>query len=95
VLTLQTFDSERDAAELANDGVYGLGASIWTRDIDRSLRIAQELDAGTVWINDWAVVYDEFEEGGFKQSGLEGSMVSPRWMISLSQAHRVQAGSVG
>jgi len=70
VLTLQTFDSERDAVELANDSEYGLGASIWTRDIDRSLRIARELDAGTVWINDWAVVYDEFEEGGFKQSGL-------------------------
>ena len=70
VLTLQTFDSERDAVELANDSEYGLGASIWTRDIDRSLRIARELEAGTVWINDWAVVYDEFEEGGFKQSGL-------------------------
>ena len=55
VLTLQTFDSERDAVELANDSEYGLGASIWTRDIDRSLRIARELDAGTVWINDWAV----------------------------------------
>jgi len=33
-------------------------------------RIAREIDAGTIWINDWAVIYDECEEGGFKQSGL-------------------------
>ena len=32
--------------------------------------MARELDAGTIWINDWAVVYDEFEEGGFHQSGV-------------------------
>jgi hypothetical protein len=39
------------------------------RDVDRPLRVAREVDAGTIWINDWAVVYDEFEEGGFKESG--------------------------
>ncbi|MDR7098953.1 acyl-CoA reductase-like NAD-dependent aldehyde dehydrogenase [Lysobacter niabensis] len=70
VLTLQVFDTESEAVALANDSEYGLAASVWTRDVDRSLRVARELDAGTVWINDWAVVYDEFEEGGFKQSGL-------------------------
>jgi acyl-CoA reductase-like NAD-dependent aldehyde dehydrogenase len=37
--------------------------------VDRPLRIARELQAGTVWINDWLVVRDEFEEGGYKQSG--------------------------
>ncbi len=48
---------------------YGLAASIWTRDVNRPLRVAREIDAGTIWINDWAW-FDEFEEGGFKQSGL-------------------------
>src|ERR1700681_3574341 len=47
-----------------------LSASVWTRDLDRPLRVAQALEAGTVWINDWAKVYDSTEEGGFKQSGL-------------------------
>src|SRR5215467_10336473 len=39
---------------------YGWSAS-WTRDV-----VAREVDAGTIWINDWAVVHDEFKEGGFK-----------------------------
>lgn len=70
VATLQVFDTEQHAIELANDNEYGLAASIWTQDVNRPLRIARDIDAGTIWINDWAVIYDEFEEGGFKQSGL-------------------------
>jgi betaine-aldehyde dehydrogenase len=69
VLTMQVFDTEEEAIGLANDSEFGLCASVWSRDIDRPLRVARELDSGTVWVNDWAVLYDQFEEGGFKQSG--------------------------
>jgi len=70
VLVMQAFDTEAEAVTLANDSEYGLSASIWSTDVDRPLRIARQIEAGTVWINNWAIVYDETEEGGYKQSGL-------------------------
>jgi betaine-aldehyde dehydrogenase len=70
VLVMQGFDTEEEAVALANNSEYGLSASVWSADVDRPLRIARQLEAGTVWINNWAVVYDETEEGGYKQSGL-------------------------
>jgi betaine-aldehyde dehydrogenase len=70
VLVMQGFDREEEAVALANNSEYGLSASVWSTDVDRPLRIARQLESGTVWINNWAVVYDETEEGGYKQSGL-------------------------
>jgi betaine-aldehyde dehydrogenase len=70
VLVMQAFDTETDAVALANDSKYGLAASIWSTDVDRTERIARQIDAGTVWVNGWAIVYDESEEGGYKASGL-------------------------
>jgi betaine-aldehyde dehydrogenase len=69
VLTMMVFDSEAEAVQLANDSEYGLSASIWTRDTDRPFRVARDIDAGTIWINDWAVFWSEFEDGAFKRSG--------------------------
>ncbi|GGH58452.1 aldehyde dehydrogenase family protein [Rothia aerolata] len=70
VLVMQTFTSEEEAIEMANATEYGLAAAIWSRDIDRPLRVAREIEAGTVWINDWAALFDQFEEGGYKASGV-------------------------
>jgi betaine-aldehyde dehydrogenase len=70
VATFEVFDSEADAVRLANITEYGLAASIWSRDVDRPRRVGRQLRAGTVWTNTWAVVVDQFEEGGFGQSGL-------------------------
>jgi betaine-aldehyde dehydrogenase len=70
VLVMQGFDTEEQAVALANDSEYGLAASVWSTDVDRPLRVARQIEAGTVWINNWAIVYDETEEGGYKQSGL-------------------------
>ncbi len=52
VLAVMTVGSVSEAIALANDGGYGLGASVWTADRYRGLRIARELDAGMVWLND-------------------------------------------
>jgi betaine-aldehyde dehydrogenase len=69
VLTMMVFDSEEEAVQLANDSEYGLSASTWTRNVDRPFRVAREIDAGTIWINDWAAFWSEFEDGAFKRSG--------------------------
>ncbi|AYF74155.1 aldehyde dehydrogenase family protein [Nocardia yunnanensis] len=70
VATFEIFTTEAEAITRANATEYGLAASIWTRDVDRPLRVGRELEAGTVWTNTWAIVVDQFEEGGFKQSGM-------------------------
>ena len=69
VATIQVFDTIEEAVTLANDSIYGLSASVWSQDVDLPLRVGRELQVGTVWINNWAQVNDEFEEGGFKLSG--------------------------
>ncbi len=69
VQTLQVFDTEAEAIALANDSDYGLSACVWSRDIDRPIRVARRLQAGLVSINSWANLAVEFEEGGFKSSG--------------------------
>src|SRR5690606_8018728 len=61
VITVQRFKDEKEAIALANDSEFGLSASIWTRDLDRSLRVAQALESGSVFVNDWAKVYDGTE----------------------------------
>jgi betaine-aldehyde dehydrogenase len=69
VQTVQVFDTEDDAVELANDSEYGLSACVWSRDVNTPMRVARRLDAGLVSINSWANLAVEFEEGGFKSSG--------------------------
>lgn len=68
--TFEVFDDEEEAVALANATEYGLAASVWTADGARGLRMADRIEAGTVWVNGWALVFDQFEEGGAKQSGL-------------------------
>lgn len=70
VATFEIFDSEEDLVERVNATEFGLAASVWTQNGPRGLRVANQIEAGSVWINGWAAVLDQFEEGGFKQSGL-------------------------
>lgn len=78
VVTLQPFQSTSQAVELANGTKYGLSATIFSSNIDRALSVAEEIDAGVVWINDWLVRDLRTPFGGMKESGVgrEGGMAA-------------------
>jgi succinate-semialdehyde dehydrogenase/glutarate-semialdehyde dehydrogenase len=59
-----------EGIERANDSIYGLGSSIWTRDLDRANEAAERLEAGYTWVNSPQIIFDELPFGGVKQSGL-------------------------
>ena len=70
VLTVLEFDDEEEALQLANGVDYGLSATIWTRDSARLLRMAERVEAGTVWCNTARLYDPALPFGGYKNSGL-------------------------
>ena len=70
VVSVTPFDSEEQALAWANSTRYGLSASVWTNDLARAHRVAERLDAGTVWVNCWLVRDLRVPFGGVKDSGV-------------------------
>lgn len=69
VLTVQPFDTEDEAIQLANSTPYGLASGVQTQNLARAHRIADRLQAGIVWVNDWAMLDPAVPFGGVKDSG--------------------------
>jgi len=70
VLSVIKYETTEDAIRLANDSPYGLAGGVWSADKDRAMRVARELRAGTVWINEWHLLSEKAPFGGYKQSGV-------------------------
>ncbi len=70
VLSVIKFRGEEEALAIANDVRFGLGSGVWTSDIGRAMRMAERIQAGTVWVNTYRAVSYLSPFGGYKDSGL-------------------------
>jgi betaine-aldehyde dehydrogenase len=70
VLSILRFETAEEAVKIANGIIYGLSASIWTKDLDTAIMLSRKIDAGTVWVNTFMDGYPELCFGGYKESGI-------------------------
>nr|WP_276202519.1 aldehyde dehydrogenase family protein [Streptomyces pathocidini] len=74
VLAVLPFDGDDEGIALANDTLYGLAASAWSRDVYRAGRATREIRAGCVWVNDHIPIVSEMPHGGYRASGFGKDM---------------------
>ncbi|GAA3756115.1 aldehyde dehydrogenase family protein [Terriglobus aquaticus] len=70
VLSVTTFKTDDEAMEIANDTLYGLGAGVWTKDMNRAYHFGRGIEAGRVWTNCYHLYPAHAAFGGYKQSGI-------------------------
>ena len=86
VLPLIKFKDAEDAVARANASEYGLGGSIWSKDLDKAYELAGRMDTGTVWINKHADLAPNLPFGGAKMSGI-GTELGDEGLAEFTQAH--------
>ncbi len=64
------FKDEAEVVKMANDSVYGLGGAVWTKNINRAIRVARGVETGRIWVNCYNVLPEGAPFGGYKESGI-------------------------
>ena len=89
------FKTEEEVIRMANDNVYGLGGAVWTRDLNRAIRVSRGIETGRMWVNTYNQIPEGAPFGGYKESGigrethkviLEHYTQMKNIMINLSEA---------
>jgi aldehyde dehydrogenase (NAD+) len=70
VVCVIKFKDEAEVIKMANDSEYGLGGAVWTKDINRALRVAQAVETGRMWVNTYNQLPAHSPFGGYKKSGI-------------------------
>lgn len=70
VVSIIKFKTEEDVIAMANNSEYGLGGAVWTRDINRAIRVANSIETGRIWINTYNAIPAGAPFGGYKESGI-------------------------
>lgn len=70
LVTIMSFKTEQEALNLANDVTYGLSATLWTNNLNRTMRFAKQIQTGIVWVNTWMLRDLRTPFGGVKESGV-------------------------
>ena len=70
LMSVLSFKTEEEALDRANSTHFGLSGAVFTKDFNRAHRVANQIQAGTVWINDYNITPPEVPFGGYKQSGV-------------------------
>jgi aldehyde dehydrogenase (NAD+) len=88
VLAVIPYRDITEAIQLANDSTYGLGAAVWSRDIQAAIEVAKRIRSGTVWINDHHLINPLAPFGGYKQSGV-GREHGVQGMLEYTEAKHI------
>lgn len=95
VACILKFRTEEEVIAMANDSEYGLGGAVWTKDLNRAIRVSREIETGRMWVNTYNAIPEGAPFGGYKASGigrethkviLEHYTQMKNIMINLSQA---------
>jgi aldehyde dehydrogenase (NAD+) len=94
VLSVIRYKDVDEAITIANDSIYGLAGGVWSSNPENAMKVARQLRAGTVWINEWHLLSERAPFGGYKQSGI-GREFGVEGLKEYTEAKHVHIDEVG